>query len=128
MSKLYVSQSNTAQWLYFVKDILFVLEKIERFINAQFEYIVNILFFISHLQHFFLELPAVANFAGKMYIGKKLHLDHLFTFTLTRITTASVDVKRKVLGLKAAHLTKCLPRIKIANLIISLDIGYRITA
>src|SRR3954453_10602954 len=63
-----------------------------------------------------------------MHVCQELHFHYLFPFSLACIAPASVHIKRKMLGLKAPHLTQRLLAVQLPDLIVCLDISNGIAA
>src|SRR5690625_41948 len=61
-----------------------------------------------------------------MYIGHELHFYSYLTIALTGFTTATIYVKRKMLGFISPYRGQLLSCKKMANIIESFYIGNRI--
>ena len=61
-----------------------------------------------------------------MYIGHKLHFYGYLSFAFAGLTASPLGIEREVFGGIATHLGKFLRGKELANIIVSLDVGYRI--
>src|ERR1700727_1598692 len=101
LTEFYIAQADVAQRFDLLEDVLLVLEKSKGFVDAHFQYIVDVLFAIGDLKDLVLESLTVAYFTREVNVGKELHFHHLFAFAFAGVAAAAVDVERKVFGLKA---------------------------
>src|ERR1700743_3119903 len=99
LPKLDITKTHIAERPDLLKNILFILEEFQGFVDTHFKNLLYILVPVSHFQYLFLESFAAANFTGQVHVGQKLHLDNLFAFTFAGITTAAIHIERKMLGL-----------------------------
>ena len=126
--KVSIAQADVAQRFDLLEDVLLVLEKCQGFVDAHFQYIIDVLLAIGDFKDLVLESFAVAHFTREVNVGKELHFHHLFAFAFTGVAAAAVDVERKVFGLKAPHFAERLVGVKVADLVVGLNIGDRVAA
>ena len=123
-----VAQSHIVEGLNAFDNFLVALKKIERFLDAQVEYVKNTFAFILYVEHLLAEPTSLAFFTFEVYVGEELHFHHLFTFALTGFAAAAFHVKTKVFGLETAYFRQLLSGKKVADIVVCFDVRHRIRA
>jgi len=61
-----------------------------------------------------------------MHISQELHFNNLFALSFAGIAPSTINIKRKMLGLKTTHFAQWLFGKQLPDFIISFDVCYRI--
>ncbi len=103
MTQFNISQAHILQNFQFAKYRGDIFKAIHRLIHCHFQNIGNSIAFVFHLQGFPVIAPALANLAGDVYVGQKVHLDLNDTVAGTGVTAPAANVETEPPRLIAAH-------------------------
>ena len=70
-----------------------MLKKLNALINCHFEYIMYRFAFVMDLKSFSVIAFSLANFAGSVNIGKKVHFDFDYSVAFTSLTASTLYVE-----------------------------------
>ena len=98
-----VVQADVVDGLELARDGGNSLEELHRLADGHFEHVGDALAFVFDFQRLAVVAPAVADLAGDVHIGQKLHLDLDDAVALARLAAPALDVEREPARLVAAH-------------------------
>ena len=79
-------------------------EKLRRLLHGHLEHIGNALPFVAHFEGLAIVAFPLADFAGYVDIGEKMHLDFENAVSATCLTTPAFDIEGETSLLVSAHL------------------------
>ena len=107
-------------------DRRYILKKCQCFFHSHIQYIINALALILHFQSLTIVAFALADFAGHIYIRKKMHLDLDDSVTAAGLAPSALDIKTETAFLVALCLGICGGCKKITDLVKNSGICGRI--
>ena len=99
-----VAEADAVQQREHVAHARHHLEKFERFLDRHVEHVGDRLALEQHLQRFAVVALALADVAGDVDVGQKVHLDLDDAIALAGLAAAAFDVEGEAAGLVAARL------------------------
>src|SRR6185369_3200106 len=123
LSKSQITQTDFFQNAQLLGDLRSLGEEFQRFFDRKVQGLVNILSFVTNVEHLRFVACAFALLTDQLYVRKELHLDRDRTVPLTILTASTGNIEREMSGSEAAFLGFGKRRVQIANAVESLDIG-----
>ena len=104
MSELDIPKSDILQGLYFVQNVGYIFEELNRLVDGHIQDIADALALEAHLERFAIVTLAVTLLTGNIHVGQEIHFNRLETVALTRLTAPTLYVKGEATRLVGAHL------------------------
>ena len=127
LSQLDVAQTDILQRLQLMFNFMHIGEKVNRFLHAHFQNIINIFSLVGYLQGFFIVALAAAFLAWDIDIRQKVHGYAQDAISLTGFTAPALHIEGEASLFIAAHLCFRGLCIQITNIVKYAGIGRRIT-
>src|ERR1700685_4275794 len=96
LAKTEISQANFFQHAQTRRNLRVRGEKRQSLAHRHLQNIVNVVFFVAHVEHGALVTCAAAFFANQFYVGEETHLDGYCAVTLASFAAAAGNIERKM--------------------------------
>ena len=125
LSELDIAQPHVLQGFQAAGDALLAVggEELDGPVDGHFQNVVNVLPFVTHLQHIALEAFAMTGFTLQHEVGHELHFHLHHAFALALLATSAIGIEGEE-GRREVHLLgQGLCGHELAYLVVCLDVG-----
>jgi hypothetical protein len=128
LAEAQIVETNVDEDLQAATEFAMIAEEAQRLAGGHAQNVVDGFLLVADLEDLGTEAGAVADTAGYINVGQKLHLDALESFAFAGIAATAVHVEGERGALVAAHARDCRTREQLADEIVRLQVRRRVGA